>query len=124
MVDACDAFTTYATVQTWLSSLQRQTRLAAPERQECLQVLAALCAYVGQAPDAIITACLCDTPDSKTIRSRSRQQYAAQIDAFQHQVPGGLRQQVQYGRIVQSFLIHNGVMLQAGWQYRPHSTSE
>lgn len=65
-----------------------------------------------------------DTPDGKTIHSRSRQQYATQIDAFQRQVPGGLRQQGQYGRIVRSFLIHNGVMLQAGWQYRPHNTSE
>ena len=81
-------------------------------------------AYVEQAPDAIITTCLRDTSDGKTIHSRSRQHYAAQIDAFQRQVPGSLRQQVQYGRIVRSFLIHNGVMLQAGWQYRPHSTSE
>ena len=80
--------------------------------------------YVEQAPDAIITTCLRGTSDGKTIHSRSRQHYAAQIDAFQRQVPGSLRQQVQYGRIVRSFLIHNGVMLQAGWQYRPHSTSE
>ena len=34
-------------------------------------------------------------------------------------VAGDLRQQVQYGRVVRSFLIHNGVLLQAGWQYRP-----
>jgi hypothetical protein len=26
---------------------------------------------------------------------------------------------VQCGRVVRSFLIHNGVMRQAGWQYRP-----
>jgi len=124
MAQACDAFMAYATVHTWLSSLQRQARLTPQERQECLQVLAAFCAYVRQAPDVIITTCLCDTPDGKTIQSRSRQHYAAQIDAFQQQVSGSLRQQVQYGRIVRSFLIHNGVMLQAGWQYRPHGTSE
>ncbi len=124
MVEACDAFTASATVQTWLASRQRQTKLAPQEQQEYLQVLAAFCAYVEQAPDAIITTCLRDTPDGKTMHSRSRQHYTAQIDAFQRQVPGSLRQQVQYGRIVRSFLIHNGVMLQAGWQYRPHSTSE
>ena len=124
MVEACDAFMASATVQTWLASLQRQTKLAPQEQQEYLQVLAAFCAYVEQAPDAIITTCLRDTSDGKTIHSRSRQHYAAQIDAFQRQVPGSLRQQVQYSRIVRSFLIHNGVMLQAGWQYRPHSTSE
>ena len=56
-------------------------------------------------------------------RRRSRQHYATQIEAFQRQVSDGLRQQVQYGRIVRSFLIHNGVMLQAGWQSRPHDTS-
>ena len=59
------------------------------------------------------------SPDGKTIHSRSRQHYAAQIDAFQRQVPGSLRRQVQHGRIVRSFLIRNGVMLQAGWQYQP-----
>lgn len=124
MAEACDAFMAYATVHTWLASLQRQGQLTAQERQAYLQVLAAFCAYVGQAPDAIIATCLRDTPNGKTIHRRSRQQYAAQIEAFQRQVPGGLRQQVQYGRMVRSFLIHHGVMLQAGWQYRPQSTSE
>ena len=47
------------------------------------------------------------------------QHYAAPIDAFQRQAAGDLRQQVQYGRVVRSFLIHNGIMLLAGWQYRP-----
>ena len=119
MAEVWEAFMAYATVQTWLASLQRQAQLTVQQRQEHLQALAAFCAYVGQAPDAIIAACLRDTPDGKTIHSRSRQHYAAQIDAFQSQVPGSLRQQVQHGRIVRSFLIHNGVMLQAGWQYRP-----
>ncbi len=58
-------------------------------------------------------------PEGKTIQGRNRQHYAAPIDAFQHQVAGALQQQVQYGRVVRSFLIHNGVLLQAGWQYRP-----
>ena len=117
-MEASDAFMTHATVQTWLASRQRQTRLLPQEWQEYLQILAAFCAYVRQSPDAIIAACLRDTPDGKTIQGRSRHHYAVQIDAFQRQVPGGLRQQVQHGRIVRSFLIHNGVMLQAGWQYR------
>jgi hypothetical protein len=118
-MEASDVFMAHATVQTWLSSLPRQTRLAPQERQEHLHILAAFCAYVGQAPDVIIASCLRDTPEGKTIHSHNRQHYATQIDAFQRQVAGGLRQQVQYGRVVRSFLIHNGVMLQAGWQYRP-----
>lgn len=118
LMEASEAFTVHATVQTWLSSLQRQTRLAPQTSQEHLHILAAFCAYVGQSPDAIIAACLRDTPEGKTIHRRNRQHYAAQIDAFQRQVAADLRQQVQYGRVVRSFLIHNGVMLQAGWQYR------
>jgi hypothetical protein len=117
-MDASDGLMRYATVHTWLASLQRQTRLAPPAHQEHLHILAAFCAYVGQSPDAIIAACFHTTAEGKTIQSRNRQHYAAQIDAFQRQVAGDLRRQVQYGRVVRSFLIHNGVMLQAGWQYR------
>ena len=34
MAEACDAFMAYATVHTWLASLQRQGQLTAQERQE------------------------------------------------------------------------------------------
>ena len=118
-MEASDAFMRQRTVHTWLAHLQRQTQLTPPEHQESLHILAAFCAYVGQAPDAIITACFRATPEGQKIHSRNRQHYAAQIDAFQRQVAGDRRQQVQYGRIVRSFLIHNGIMLQTGWQYRP-----
>ena len=70
--------------------------------------------YIGQSPDAIIAARFRDTPEGKTLRSRNWQHYTTQIDAFQCQVAEDLRQQVQYGRVVRGFLIHNGVMLQAG----------
>ncbi len=49
---------------------------------------------------------------------------AAVLEGLKTSVSALNLEQVQYGRIVRSFLIHNGVMLQAGWQYRPHSTSE
>ena len=70
--------------------------------------------YIGQSPAAIIATCFRDTPAGKTLRSRNWQHYAAQIDAFQRHVAGDLQQQVQYGRVARGFLIHNGVMLQAG----------
>ena len=117
-METADAFVQQTTVHTWLASLQRQTQLAPSAHQEHLHILAVFCAYVGQSPDAIIAACFRDTTEGKTIQGHNRQHYAAQIDAFQRQVAGDLRQQVQYGRVVRSFLIHNGVMLQAGWQYR------
>lgn len=118
-MEASDAFMRQRTVHTWLVHLQRQTQLTPPEHQESLHILAAFCAYVGQAPDAIIAACFRDTPEGQKIHRRNRQHYAAQIDAFQRQVAGDRRQQAQYGRVVRSFLIHNGIMLQTGWQYRP-----
>jgi hypothetical protein len=118
LMETADAFMQQTTVHTWLASLQRQTQLTPPAHQEHLHILAVFCAYVGQSPDAIIAACFRDTQEGKTLHSRNRQHYAAQIDAFQRQVAGDLRQQVQYGRVVRGFLIHNGVMLQAGWQYR------
>ena len=90
-METADAFMQQTTVRTWLASLQRQTQLAPPAHQEHLHILAAFCAYVGQAPDAIIAACFRDTPEGKTIHSRNRQHYAAQIDAFQRQAAGGNR---------------------------------
>jgi hypothetical protein len=109
----------YTTVRTWFDSLQRQSGLGPAARHERLATLAAFCHYIGQAPDAIVAACLQDTAEGKTIRRRGRQYYAAQITAFQQQLPGDLRSQVRQGSMVRSFLIHNGVMLQAGWQYGP-----
>jgi hypothetical protein len=119
LMETADAFMQQTTVHTWLASLQRQTQLTPPAHQEHLHILAVFCAYVGQSPDAIIAACFRDTPEGKTLRSRNWQHYTTQIDAFQRQAAGDLRQQVQYGRVVRGFLIPNGVMLQAGWQYWP-----
>jgi hypothetical protein len=121
VVELPDTFGTQTSVEVWYASLQRQTRLVPQEWQAALRILAAFCAYVGQAPDVMIAACRRDTRDGTTIQRRSRQHYAAQIEAFQRQTPGDLRQQVQYGRMVRSFFIHNGIMLQAGWQYKPRA---
>ena len=118
MSETPDTLLAYATVQTWVQSLERHGSLAPAERQERLRILAAFCNYVSQTPDAIIAACLRETPVGITIQARGRRHYAEQIDAFQQHTPGDRRQQVQCGSILRSFLIHNGVMLQAGWQYR------
>ena len=88
-METADAFMQQTTVHTWLASLQRQTQLAPPAQQEHLHILAAFCAYVGQSPDAIVATRCRDTREGKTIHSRNRQYYTAQIDAFQRQVAGG-----------------------------------
>jgi hypothetical protein len=119
MSETPDMLLLYATVQAWLQSLQQHRPLPLADRQERLRILAAFCEYVGQTPDAIIAACLWETPAGTAIRIGGRRHYAERIDTFQQQAPGDRRQQVQCGSILRSFLIHNGVMLQAGWQYGP-----
>ena len=119
MSDTPETLLTHAAVQTWLQSLQQHGPLPCADRQERLRILAAFCDYVGQTPDAIIAACLRKTPAGTVMRVGGRRYYVEQIDAFQQQAPGDHRRRVQCGSILRSFLIHNGVMLQAGWQYRP-----
>ena len=118
MTERYEASRAPVAVQKWQQSLQRHTPLIETEWQERLQVLAMFCDYVAHTPDAIIAACVQETASGKTINTRGRRHYSAQIEAFQAQVGGDQRRQVHCGNIVRSFLIHNGVMLQAGWQYK------
>lgn len=118
MAQCPEALRASVAVQKWQQSLQRHTTLTEAEWQERLHVLAMFCDYVAHTPDAIIAACVQETASGKTINTPGRRHYSAQIEAFQAQAGGGQRRQVHWGNIVRSFLIHNGVMLQAGWQYR------
>jgi hypothetical protein len=118
MTERYEASRTSVAVQKWQQSLQRHTPLTEAEWHERLQVLAMFCDYVAHTPDAIIAACVQETARGKTINTHGRRHYSAQIEAFQAQVGGDQRRQIHWGNIVRSFLIHNGVMFQAGWQYR------
>jgi hypothetical protein len=117
MSETPDTLLAYTTVRTWLQSLEQHRPLAPADRQKRLHTLAVFCDYVGQTPDAIIAACLREIPTGTVIRAHARRHYAEQINAFQQHAPGDHRSQVQCGSMLRSFLIHNGVMLQAGWQY-------
>ena len=72
MSDTPDTLLTYAAVQTWLQSLQQHGPIPCADRQERLRILAAFCEYVGQTPDAIIAACLRETPAGTAIRIGGR----------------------------------------------------
>ncbi|GIX45958.1 MAG: hypothetical protein KatS3mg131_0169 [Candidatus Tectimicrobiota bacterium] len=111
----------YRSVQTWLQGLQQQSGVPPQACEERLRLLAAFCAYVGQSPDALVAACLRHTEAGTAIDAAGRRRLAAQIAAFAQQLPGDRRQQVFGGNVVRSFLIHNGIMLQAGWPYRPQA---
>ena len=109
--------TNYASVRTWLDGL-RQHWGGDPERDdpERLEILRAFCRFADKDPDAIIDECILVREGEKRIRAKGRRRYADLIDQFQSQVPGSRPRRAKWGNTVRSFLIHNGILLQAGPQ--------
>ncbi len=109
--------TDYATVRTWLEGL-RQHWGGDPERDdpERLEILEAFCRFADKEPDAIIDECVQVRNGEKRIRARGRRRYADLIARFQAHVQGSRRTRAKWGNAVRSFLIHNGILLQAGLQ--------
>ena len=52
----------------------------------------------------------------KRIRTKGRRRYADLIVRFQSQVEGSRPKRAKWGHTIRSFLIHNGILLQAGMQ--------
>ncbi len=109
--------TDYATVKTWLDGL-RQHWGGDPERDdpERLTILEAFCRFAGKDPDTVIGECVLVRDGEKRIRAKGRRRYADLITQFQSQVEGSRLKRGKWGNTVRSFLIHNGVLLQAGLQ--------
>lgn len=109
--------TSYATVQTWLDGL-RQHWGGDPERDdpERLDALEAFCRFAEKDPDAIIDECVQVRDGEKRIRAKGRRRYADLIAQFQSQVQGSRLRRAKWGNAARSFLIHNGILLQAGLQ--------
>jgi hypothetical protein len=109
--------TEYATVRTWLDGLRRHWG-GDPERDdpERLEILEAFCRYAGTDPDSVIGECVLERNGEKRIRAKGRRRYADLIVQFQSQVEGSRVKRGKWGNTVRSFLIHNGVLLQAGMQ--------
>jgi hypothetical protein len=106
-----------ATVRTWMDGL-RQHWGGDPERDdpERLDILEAFCRFVSKDPDTIISECVMTRNGEKLIRSRGRRRYADLIAQFQSQAAGSRIKRAKWGNTVRSFLIHNGILLQAGLQ--------
>ena len=97
-----------ASVRVWMESASIE-----PE-DERLEVLFDFCGRVGRDPDELISACLKEIGDTRfgdgqfKIRHKGRREIAAAINEFQTDI--GDQRKANY---VRSFLIHNGVHLQA-----------
>ncbi len=104
-------------MQTWLDGLRRHWG-GDPERDdpERLEILEAFCRFADKGPDTIISECVLVRNGEKRIRAKARQRYADLISEFQSQVEGSRMKRAKWGNTVRSFLIHNGILLQAGLQ--------
>ena len=102
----------YRSVATWGDGLRAQwggDPLA--EEPEKLQALREFCAFVGEDPDVIIGRCfrIRKADGERVLSDKWRTHYAEKIKAFRAQTADGPRR----AAAVLSFLIHNGVLIQA-----------
>jgi len=90
-------------VQVWMESA------GIANGDDRLAVLAEFCQSVGRDPDELVVSCLREVENGKfKIRYQGRREVAAAVDQFQRDI--GDQRRANY---VRSFLIHNGVHLQA-----------
>jgi hypothetical protein len=103
-------------IQTWLSGLTEHWGEAPSDFEDRVQVVAAFCRFVEQAPDALIAACSREVESGKRIRIKQRRLYTEKIAEFQESLNGDARAKGRAGNIIRSFFIHNGIFMQAGVQ--------
>ncbi len=102
-----------ASVATWREGLRKHwggDPLA--EEPERLEALADFCAFVGEGPDSIVERCfrVRKADGARVLSAKGRAHYAEKIQAFRALDPArGARR----AAAVLSFLIHNGVFIQA-----------
>lgn len=104
----------YASVQTWFAGLRQQSNVDPEADPRRLEPLRGFCEFVGKEPDTIIQECLRESGEQLKISLKGRRFYAAKITEFEQQASGGNSQEkARIGSILRSFLIHNGIFLQA-----------
>jgi hypothetical protein len=102
-----------ATVETWYQGLRAQSDVDPDAEADRLEILARFCERVERTPDEIIADCVRQTDDGARLRLKARRRYAEEIAAFQGTAPGDAREQARWANTIRSFLIHNGIFLQA-----------
>ena len=109
--------TEYATVQAWLDGLRQHWGSDDDSgNEERLTILEAFCKFADKDPDTVIDECVLVRDGEKRVRVKGRRRYADLITEFQAQVEGSRLTRGKWGNTVRSFLIHNGILLQAGLQ--------
>jgi hypothetical protein len=108
----------YASVKTWFASLREQSGVAPDAIPERSAVLKEFCEFVGLDPDELVRACLLVKEGRETrISIKGRRNLAEKIAEFQARGEGlTSRERGVRGNTIRSFLIHNGILLQAGMQ--------
>ena len=104
----------YASVQGWRRGLREQWGSEPDDMAERLDVLERFCRFVGKTPDEVIAECTREVESGKRIRIKARRFYSEKIAEFQDSLEGDARTQGRWGNTVRSFLIHNGIFIQAG----------
>jgi len=106
----------YAAVQVWIQGLTEQWGEAPSDMGARLAVLERFCDFVERDPDSLIQECSREVEGGKRIRIKARRLYSEKIAEFQSSVEGDARSQGRAGNTIRSFLIHNGIFMQAGVQ--------
>jgi len=110
------AIAEYETARAWFDGLRRQWREAPGDWEERLSALAAFCAFADKDPDTMVRECLRESPSGTRISAKGRRFYSDKIAEWQASLAGERPAQGRAGNAVRSFLIHNGIFLQAGVQ--------
>jgi len=108
----------YSSVQTWYQGLREQSGIDPSADPSRLKILEDFCRFVDLDPDEIVKACLLEKEGRETkISIKGRKRIAEKVAEFQAAGEGlSSRERAQRGNTVRGFLIHNGILLQAGMQ--------
>jgi len=106
----------YETARTWFEGLRQQWGEEPSDWEERLGALAAFCAFAEKDPDTMVSECLRQSASGTRISAKGRRFYSEKIAEWQASLPGDRAAQGRAGNAVRSFLIHNGIFLQAGIQ--------
>lgn len=103
-------------MQVWRDGLRQQWGREPGDWDQRLGDLEAFCEFVAKEPDDVIRECTRESEAGKKISVKGRRFYGGKIDEWQASLPGGRFAQQRSGNAIRSFLIHNGIFIQAGIQ--------
>jgi hypothetical protein len=107
----------YDSVKTWFRGLREQSGIEPNDDPSRLKLLGEFCESIDLDPDTTVTACLLMKEGKETkISIKGRRTMAERIVDFQAAGNADPRERARRGNTIRSFLIHNGILLQAGTQ--------